>query len=480
MRPKIISAANYSYTLIGRPWNGLTGDFLTVCPLDFRYGRKEMLSVFDEQAKLQAMLEVESALAQAEARYGMIPKDAAKSIDKAVSSGAVKLERVKEIEAEIGHDTMAMVRALSEVSDKGAAYVHFGATSNDVVDTATAIQLKKAIKIIKADLVQLETTLAIRALEERDTLMLGRTHGQSALPITFGLKLAVFLSEVDRQLERIDESEKRITVGKLSGAVGTGASMGKTFFDLQEDVMERLQIKLELASGQIVGRDRYAEFVSILSNIAATLEKMATEVRNLQRSEIDEVEEWFDTSKQVGSSTMAQKRNPIKAENICGLARIVRGFVTPSFENMILWHERDLTNSSAERLILPHVCVLIDDILSKTNDLFSNLAVHKYNMLRNIERAKNVIMAERVMLRLTDAMGRQNAHEAVRKAAMKTTEDGVPFADSLLSNGEIAKAITKEELATLLDPSTYVGHASEIVDTLVTQVKNQRALSLTK
>ena len=453
---------------------------MTVCPLDFRYGRNEMLSVFDENAKLQAMLQVESALAQAEAKYGLIPKDAAKSIEKAVNSGAVKIEKVKEIEDEIGHDVMAIVKALSEVADKGGAYVHYGATSNDIIDSATAIQLKKAMKIIKADLISLETVLARRAIEERDTLMLGRTHGQSALPITFGLKLAVFLSEVDRQLERLEESEGRVAVGKLSGAVGTGASLGKNFFDVQEDMMERLQIKLELASGQIVGRDRYAELVSLMANVAATLEKMATEIRNLQRSEIDEVEEWFDSSRQVGSSTMAQKRNPIKAENICGLARIVRGFVNPSYENMVLWHERDLTNSSAERIILPHVCVLIDDILAKTCDLFSSLVVHKYNMLRNLDRAKSVIMAERVMLRLTDAMGRQNAHEAVRKAAMKTSEEGTPFADSLLSDAEIAKTIGREELDSLLEPSTYIGHSSEIVEMLVTQVKNQRALSLTK
>lgn len=454
--------------------------FLTVCPLDFRYGRKEMLSIFDEEERLKAMLQVESALAQAEAKYGVIPKDAAKSIDKAVNAGTVKIQRVKEIEAEIGHDTMAMVRALSEVAEKGATYVHFGATSNDIVDTATALQLKRAIKIIKGDIIELETILAMRALEEKSTIMLGRTHGQAALPITFGLKLAVFLAEMDRQLERLEESEKRVVVGKLSGAVGTGASMGKEFFDLQEDVMERLEIKLELASGQIVGRDRYAELVSILANIAATLEKMATEVRNLQRSEIDEVEERFDSSKQVGSSTMAQKRNPVSAENICGLARIVRSFVTPSYEDMILWHERDLTNSSAERIILPHVCVLIDDILAKSCDLFTNIAVHRDNMVKNIERAKSLIMAERIMLRLTESMGRQGAHEAVRKAAMKTKEEDIAFLDSLLSNEEIAKAVTREEIETLLDPAGYTGHAPEIVDMVVTQVKNQRALSLTK
>ncbi len=449
---------------------------MNVCPIDYRYGRAEMLSLFEEGARLSAMLKVEAALAQAQAKYGIIPKDAARDIEKAVTGGKVVPERVREIEKDIGHDVMAVVRALSDVAGKGAPYVHFGATSNDIIDTSMAIQLRDALRIIKSDIVDLETVIAERALAEKDTIMLGRTHGQAALPITFGFKLSVYLMELDRQLERVGECEKRMLVGKMSGAVGTGASFGKSFFNLQEDIMARLDISLEQASGQIVGRDRYAEMVSVLSNVVTTCERMATEVRNLQRTEIDEVEEYFDSSKQVGSSTMAQKRNPVKSENICGLARIVRAFATPSFENMILWHERDLTNSSAERVIIPHVLVLTDDILAKTKDLFAHLQVKRENMLRNIERAKGLIMAERVMLHLAEKIGRQEAHEAVRAAAMKSVDGGIPFREALLSAANIADAITPDELDGLLDPSTYTGHAAEITERAVKQIKNMRAL----
>jgi adenylosuccinate lyase len=449
---------------------------LLVCPLDFRYGRKEMLSVFSEENRLMTMLSVERELALAEAKYGLVPKDAAKAIEKAVNGKLVKPERVKEIEGEIGHDVMAMVRALSEVAGEGGAYVHYGATSNDIIDTATAIQLREAIRLLKAGLIELETILSRRAIEEKNTVMLGRTHGQAALPITFGLKLSVFLAEIDRHLDRLIEAEKRVVVGKISGAVGTGASLGKNFFELQEELMSRLGIELEIASGQIVGRDRYAELISVLSNIASSLEKMATEIRNLQRTEIDEVEESFDVEKQVGSSTMAQKRNPVLSENICGLARIVRAMLVPSFENMIMWHERDLTNSSAERITLPHACILTDDIIQKSCKLFSNLRVKRENMSRNLEKVKGLIMSERVMLYLADSMGRQNAHEAVRQAAMKTYETGISFEEALLSNSEISKHLKKKELQNLLNPYSYTGHAAKIVETVVTQIRNRRAL----
>lgn len=449
---------------------------MNVCPIGVRYGREQILSIFEEGARLNAMLKVEAALAQCQAKYGIIPKEAARDIEKAVTGGMVKLETVREIESEIGHDVMAMVKALSAVAGRGAPYVHFGATSNDIIDTSTALQLKEALQIIKSTIIDLETVLADRAFSEKDTIMLGRTHGQAALPITFGFKLSVYLLEMDRQLERIEECEKRIVVGKMSGAVGTGASFGKSFFNLQEGIMERLGISLEQASGQIVGRDRYAEMVCVLSNTVTTCERMATEVRNLQRTEIDEVEEYFDSSRQVGSSTMAQKRNPVKAENICGLARIVRAFATPSFENMILWHERDLTNSSAERIIIPHVLVLTDDILAKTQELFSKLQVKKENMLRNLERAKGLIMAERVMLQLAERIGRQEAHEAVRTAAMESVDRGIPFRDALLSSTVVAGSINVEELDKLLDATTYTGHAAEITERAVKQIKNMRAL----
>ncbi len=451
---------------------------MTVCALDFRYGREEMKAIFSEEAKIRYMLKVESALASAEAERGLIPKRAARAIGSAVAGDSVKIERVREIEAEINHDVMAMVRALSEVSGKGSPYVHYGATSNDIIDTSTALQLREGIGLIRKGVIELERVIAKRAMEERATVMLGRTHGQAALPITFGLKLAVFLSEIDRQLERLEECEKRAVVGKMSGAVGTGASFGAEFFRLQSGVMKKLGIGYEEASSQIVGRDRYAELVSVLSNLVTTCEKMATEVRNLQRTEIDEVEEYFDSARQVGSSTMAQKRNPVKAENICGLARIARAFVTPSLENMILWHERDLTNSSAERIILPHVMVLADDIVYKTSDLFRTLLVKREVMRRNIENVRGIVMAERFMLRLADSYGRQEAHEIIRKIAMKSEEKGITFGDALLSSAEVMKVLSKEEVMELLDPDSYTGHSVKITEMVVERVSRTRSLNI--
>jgi len=451
---------------------------LLICPLDFRYGREKMRSLFSEEGKLRLMLKVEAALASSEASAGLIPESAARSIQKAVTENRVRTERVKEIERETGHDVMAMVLALSEAAGEGGKYVHYAATSNDIIDTAVALQLRTAVAEIRKDMIRLERILASMAMRERETIMLGRTHGQAALPMTFGLKLTVYLSEIDRHLDRLAECEKRVVVGKMSGAIGTGASMGNKFFSIQREMRRRLGISLEDASGQIVGRDRYAELISVLSLITTTCEKMATEVRNLQRSEIDEVEEHFDERRQVGSSTMAQKKNPVLAENICGLARVVRAFTVPSYENMILWHERDLTNSSAERITLSHACVLADDILNKTATLFKGLKIKKNNMKRNLRNFESIIMAERVMLSLTDSLGRQQAHEAVRKAAMRTADGKMDFENSLLSDPAVAGALDRITLRKLLDASTYTGHASEITADVVRRVSAKRRLGI--
>jgi adenylosuccinate lyase len=339
-----------------------------------------MKGIFNEENKLQKMLDVEAALARAHAKVGNISKEYAEMITKIANTEKVKVERVKQIEKEIRHDLMAVVKALAEASGEAGKYVHLGATSSDIVDTATALQLKEAVTILKEDLMKLRGVFLSLARKHKDTVMMGRTHGQSAVPMTFGLKMAVYGLEVHRHLKRLNECEKRILVGKMSGAVGTGAAFGPQALKIQKIVTEDLGVGVEEASTQIVGRDRYTEFVCLLANIASSIEKFATEVRNLQRSEIDEVAEAFDTKKWVGSSTMAHKKNPINCENVCGLARIIRSFVTPTLENMILWHERDLTNSSAERFIIPHICILTDDILIKITNVFDNLEVNKKKM----------------------------------------------------------------------------------------------------
>lgn len=432
-----------------------------------------MKQIFSESTRLQKCLDVEAALALAHAELGTIPNKHATEIAKHATVAEVKLSRVKEIEAQIKHDVMAMVKALAEVCGHDAGkFVHLGATSADITDTATALQLRDAIKILQDDLIALRNAIFELAQRYKSTLMIGRTHGQSALPITFGLKMAVYTMEVQRHIERLRETATRIVVGKMSGAVGTGAAFGNNFIKLQQLVMDKLKIGVEDASTQIIQRDRYIEFISLLANIATTAEKFATELRNLQRSEIGEVSEPFDRKKQVGSSTMAHKRNPVVAERICGLARIVRALLTPCYESAILWHERDLTNSAAERFIIPHACILTDDILQDLAGVFRNLEVYPEVMLRNVKRAGDVIMAEAVMIALTEkGMGRQEAHELVRQCAMAAESSGASFRSILIKDEKVTALLSEHELDTVLDPKNYIGNVDQIIDTIAKKIK---------
>jgi len=436
--------------------------------LEFRYGRKEMRRIFEENSKLAKMLLVEASLARAQATLGLIPKEDAENIAKAANTNDVKLERVKEIEDETRHDVMAIVKALTEVSGTSGMYIHYGATSSDILDTSTALQFKEAFVILHDDLEKLQNVLLELAEKHKKTVMLGRTHGKAAVPMTFGLKIAVFALETHRHLERLREAKKRVLVGKMSGAVGSGASFGKDALALQSLVMEALGLGVEDASTQIVGRDRFAELILLLANIASSLEKFATEVRNLQRAELDEVAEGFDVAKQVGSSTMPHKRNPIVSENICGLARLVRGYALPALENIPTLHERDLTNSSAERFIIPHALILTDDILVKTSKLFKNLEVKEKNMIENIRRTKGLVMSEALMIALVKkGIGRQDAHELIRKLAIKCLETGREFENVLAEDETIKKALREHELADALNPHNYIGASEEIVDRVI-------------
>ncbi len=439
-----------------------------VCPMDYRYGRDHMKHIFSEENRLRILMEVEATLTEAHAVVGNIPSDAPEQIWNAIRSGQVKLERVKEIEAEIRHDLMSVVKALSEQSGDAGKYIHLGATSYDIIDTANALQLKQAIRLLKKDLRVLENTLATLATRHKDLVMIGRTHGQFAVPITFGLKLAVFAMETHRHLERLNEAESRICAGKMSGATGSMAALGEHAMEIQDYVMNKLELSIEEAATQIVQRDRMTEYVLILSNLSASIEKFATEIRNLQRSEILEAAESFDVEKQVGSSTMAHKQNPITCENICGLARIVRGFVTPCFENIPTWHERDLTNSSAERFILPHNSVLTDDIVVKMEEVFRNLRIFPDNITRNMELSKGLPMAESVMMVLTrKGMGRQEAHEVVRQCSMEALRTGGHLREALLSDSRVTSMLTHKEIEDALKYENYIGRSVEIVENVV-------------
>ena len=338
----------------------------------------------------------------------------------------------------------------------------------NTIISATALQIKDALNIIDDDVNDLIYTFAKLAKRERNTLEIGRTHAQFAIPITFGFKISGYIAEMIRHKDRLRELRPRACAGKMAGAVGTGAALGKNFFKIQEAVMEDLGLEYEPAATQVVGRDRYTELICLMANIATSLERYCTEVRNLQRSEIGEVSEAFDEAKQVGSSTMAHKRNPINSENVCGLARVLRGFVTPTFECQILWHERDLSNSSAERFTLPHVFALLDEMLKKTDYIFDGMIVHADKMLKNIELSKGLVMAEPVMMKLTEkGLGRQDAHEILRKASMIAMNEDRQLRDVLLETDELKNVLTAEEIIALMDPASYTGGSGEITDRMV-------------
>lgn len=439
-----------------------------VCPLDHRYGRKEMKDVMSHAARVTRCLEVEAALARAHASFGNVPESAAKEITKKASLEFVSLERVNEIESQIRHDIMAIVHAFSEVCENDAGnYIHLGATSYDIVDTALAMQMRDGLDLLDKGMEDLVVSLSEKAARYRDLVMVGRTHGQYAIPITLGMKMAVWLAELHRHRERLHEMRKRLLVGKMSGAVGTGAALGKNAFEIESLVMKDLGLGMEEAATQIVQRDRMIELLSALCNMSVTIEKMATEIRTLQRPEIGELAEPFDSKKQVGSSTMSHKRNPIVCENITGLARTLRGFLTPEFENGVQWNERDLSNSSSERFILPHMMVLADEIVFKINGIIKGLVVNEERIAENLKRAGDVIMAESVIMALcSKGMGRQEAHEATRMAAMQHYA-GKPYVEALLQREEVSSLLSGEEIRIALDPSSYVGVSPQRVDHVI-------------
>jgi len=434
---------------------------MAVSPIDSRY-KTEMNALFGEEARLASWLEVEVALAHAHAKLGNIPREAANEIEQAAKK--VKLARVQEIEAEIHHDLMAVVRALSENCKKYGGYVHYGATSYDIEDTAAALTLKRAIGILRKRLEAMQGLLKKHAMDKKSLVCVARTHGQHAVPTTYGMKFALWFSETQRHLERLDQAEKIISVGKMSGAAGTMATFMGKGFEIQRLVMQRLGIEPAAITNQIIQRDRHAQVVFTLALIASTMEKIAKEIRNLQRTEIMELAEPF-SSKQVGSSTMPQKRNPHKSERICSLARLVRANVAVALENIALEHERDLTNSANERFIFAHSFILTDYMLKEMNKILAGLQFFPQNIERNLALSGGAIMAEQVMIALTQkGMGRQKAHELVRQSAMEAYQGKKGLFEVLAGKKEVARLIPPDELKRLLEPKSYIGEAVEIVE----------------
>ena len=446
---------------------------VSVSPIDYRYGRPEAKAIWSREGRHSRQLAVERALVSAHAKMGRVSAEHDEEIGRISVPEIVTADRVDEIEQVTRHDIMALTKAMAEQAGDAAWCIHLGATSNDIVDTAVALQIKDSLMMQKEALSTLIGTLSELAGRERDTVMLGRTHGQAAVPITFGLKIAVFIDEFVRHYERLLEAEGRVTAGKFLGAVGTGAAQGDGAMELQGVILESLCLTVPVATTQVVGRDRYIEWVSWMANTATSVEKLLQEIRNLQRSEIAEVSEWFDVKNQVGSSTMAHKRNPITAENACGLARIVRSMIIPSYENALLWHERDLANSSAERFTLSHSMILLDDILWKCNRVMSRCTVDQERMLANIEAQHGLVMAEKVMLALVDVgMHRDAAHEALRVASMKALSDGSNLLETCKLDAQIMSLVSEAELVEMFDPRGHLGHSGEIVDATISRAES--------
>jgi len=449
---------------------------LPILPIDTgRYGTAEMKKVFEEETRLQRMLDVEAALAWAHGEVGNIPKKDAERIIAMASLKHVKLDRVKEIEREIKHDIASLVRACAEACGPSGAYVHYGATSYDIVDTANALQLKDALNLIGKRLDDFELVLMDKAIKYKNTIMIGRTHGQHALPMTLGFKFAVWLREISRHVERLRQCRERVAVGKMSGAVGTQAGLGENAVKIQELVMQRLGIKAADISTQIVQRDRYAELVCLLAMIASSLENFASDIRESQRPEIGELFESFEAGKQVGSSTMPHKRNPETCERVCGLARIVRSLVVPALEDVVTWHERDLTQSSTERFVIPEACILTDYLVCLMNGVVVNMRVDEQRMRSNIEMTQGRGMSEAVMIALArKGLNRQEAHELLRKLTLKSEVEKRHFREILIEDKSTRGKLSVREIDEALNPVNYLGTAVRQVELAVQRTKRER------
>ena len=420
-----------------------------------RYSRPKMKKVWSEENKYDKWLAVELAVCEAWTEAGVIPQDDMAKLRRA----AYDPVRLDEIFQRTRHDMTAFTRSITENLGEEGRWIHLGLTSSDVLDTSQSLQLLEAADLLLEEVEALRGTLKARAKEHKDTLMMGRTHGIHAEPITFGLKLALWWDEMNRHQERLQAARKQMAVGKISGAVGTHATVPPS---VEESVCRHLGLEVAPISSQIIQRDRYAHFVSALALIAASLEKFATEIRSLQRTEVREVEEPFGEG-QTGSSAMPHKRNPELSERVCGLARLIRGHSVTALENVALWHERDISHSSAERIILPDACLALDYILSLFNHVMEGLRVYPERMMENIESTRGVIFSQRVMLGLVEQGGlsREKAYEIVQRNAMRSWDEGLDFRSLVSEEQEVVSAMPAAELDGFFDYGYYVRYVDE-------------------
>jgi adenylosuccinate lyase len=421
-----------------------------------RYTRPEMGAIWSDENKFQKWLDVEIATAEAEAEAGLIPKSAARAIRR---KGRVDVQRILEIEKEVKHDVIAFTTNVAEHVGREARYLHFGLTSNDVVDTAQGLLIKDASRLLLEDLDRLAAVLKKRAYEFKHTPMVGRTHGIHAEPITFGVKIAIWYAECQRNRERLAYAAEQMRVGKTSGAVGIYSHLSPA---IEKKILAKLGLKSSPAESQVIQRDRHAFYVSTLAVIAASLEKIALEVRGLQRTEVREAEEFF-SAKQKGSSAMPHKRNPVTAEQICGLARVVRANAQAAFENVALWHERDISHSSVERIILPDSTVLLDSMLNKTANLVEKMFVYPERMQENLDLLKGLIFSGQLLLDLTDkGVSREEAYRWVQRNAMQVWQTREDFKSLVLRDPGISSRLSAKEIAAVFNTKRYLKHVDQI------------------
>lgn len=425
-----------------------------------RYSRPEMSAIWTDNNRFQAWLEVEILACEAWAELGDIPKE---DVAKIRENASFDVERIFEIEAETRHDVVAFTRAVSETLGEERKWVHYGLTSTDVVDTALSYLLKQANDIIERDILNFIEILKNKAIEHKMTVMMGRTHGVHAEPTTFGLKLALWYEEMNRNLERFRQATEMVRVGKLSGAVGTYANIDPS---VEKYVCEGLGLEASPISTQTLQRDRHAQYIATIALIGSSIEKMAVEIRNLQKSEVREVEEFFSKG-QKGSSAMPHKRNPIGSENMTGLARVLRGHVMAAYENVALWHERDISHSSAERIILPDATISLNYMLNRFGNIVKNLTVFPENMKRNMTRTYGLIYSQRVLLSLIDkGLAREEAYDIVQPKAMEAWETAVQFRTLVDGDTRITAHLSAEELDDCFDYTHHLKHVDTIFDRL--------------
>ncbi|CAG7913159.1 adenylosuccinate lyase [Mammaliicoccus sciuri] len=421
-----------------------------------RYSREEMANIWTEQNRFEAWLEVEILACEAWSKLGHIPEEDVKLIRQ---NAKVDVDRAKEIEQETRHDVVAFTRQVSETLGEERKWVHYGLTSTDVVDTALSYVIKQANEIIEKDLERFLEVLKNKAIEHKTTLMMGRTHGVHAEPTTFGIKMALWYTEMKRNLERFKRVREEIEVGKMSGAVGTFANIPP---EIEEHVCTELGLGCAPVSTQTLQRDRHAYYIATLGLIATSIEKFAVEVRGLQKTETREVEEAFAKG-QKGSSAMPHKRNPIGSENVTGLARVIRGYITTAYENVPLWHERDISHSSAERIMLPDVTIALDYALNRFTNIIDRLTVYPENMKRNIDKTFGLIYSQRVMLTLINkGMVREEAYDIVQPKAMESWETQTPFRTLVEQDEKITNLLSADELDECFDEKHHLNQVDTI------------------